>query len=80
MIEIDEGFSGPDLRSKFFAGHQFARAVQQCGEYLYRLALQAELNAMLAQFGGSHIQLKTIKTQETRGWSRYRHTNSAMGN
>jgi hypothetical protein len=75
MVKIDKGFSRPDLRSKFFAGHQFARSIQQSRQYLYGLALQAQLNASLSQFSGPNVELKTVKPQNPRSWSRSQHTN-----
>lgn len=73
VIEVDEGFGGPDLGAKLFACDQLARAVQQGGQYLNRLALQAEFDARLSEFGGANIEFKTIKPQDARGWSRCQH-------
>jgi hypothetical protein len=76
VVKIYKGFGRPDLRPKLFAGHELARAIQQGRQYLNRLALQAQFNASFSQFGGPNIELKTVKPQNARNWSRCQHTNS----
>jgi hypothetical protein len=76
MVKIDKGFSWPDLGSKFLAGDEFTRVIQQRGQYLDRLALQAQLDASLSQLAGPNIELKNIKPHDARGWDRCPHTNS----
>ena len=76
VVEVDKGFSRPDLGPKFLTGYQLAGTIQQCCQHLDRLALQAQLDAAFSQLGSSNIELKIIKPQKTRGWSRCQHPNS----
>ena len=50
VFEINEGILGPDLLSNFFAGHQFARTLQQHGEDSKGLTGQLDLHPLLTQF------------------------------
>jgi hypothetical protein len=76
VVKIDKGFRRPDLRLKFLAGHQFARAIQQGHQYLYRLTLQPQPDTRLAQLASPNIKLKTIEPQDARDWSRCQHSDS----
>ncbi len=67
MVEIDKGVGRPDLRPKFFAGHEIAGTLQQCRKHTQGLALQAQLYAAFPEFTGAQIQLKNVETQHARG-------------
>ena len=62
VIEIDEGFGGPDLGAKLLAGHELAGAVQQSCQDLNRLALQAELDAGLSQLGSPEHRAQSYQS------------------
>src|SRR5258708_18642215 len=58
MVEVHEGIGGPQFLAQIFAGHHFSMALQKHGQYLKRLFLQAELDAVLAEFASRKIKLE----------------------
>jgi len=64
VIEIDKGVVGPELGAEFVARHKIAGAFDQSGQYKKRLALEAKLDALLAEFSGAHVELKSGEAQD----------------
>ena len=58
VVEVDEGVGGPELLLQLFAGDDFSGALEQQGEDLERLALQAELDSALAQFACAEVEFE----------------------
>ncbi|HTB93950.1 MAG TPA: hypothetical protein VK728_14050 [Candidatus Sulfotelmatobacter sp.] len=76
MVEVDESVVRPYLRSKFVARHDIARAIQQGGKYLERLALQSELYSVFPEFTRAGIQFEEVETKQPRGWCGRSHSES----
>ena len=66
-IEIHKRVGWPELFSQLFAGHHFSGMFQKEGEYLKRLLLQLDPNAVFPQFGGAQVNLKNSKTSGSEG-------------
>jgi hypothetical protein len=55
VVEVYKGVSRPELIAQFLSRDQVAVGLQQDGQHLQRLALEAKLYAAFAQFAGAHI-------------------------
>jgi len=73
MLEIDEclTLTGSQLLLNLFAGDEFARPLQQHGEYLDRMALYLQLEVMLVEFAGMNIQHKRPEVHPLFGNKRH---------
>ena len=58
MVEVDEGVGGPEFLLQFFAGDDFSGALEQQGEHLEGLTLQAKLDSALAQFACAEVEFE----------------------
>ncbi len=67
MVEIDEGVGGPEFLAQIIASDHVASALQEQGEHLERLILQAELGAVLAQLAGGEVELEDAKAGDSAG-------------
>jgi len=61
VLEIDEGILRPELLPDLFAGHQFARALQQHGQDLEGLTMKLDFQSLLAQFSSAKVNFKDTK-------------------
>ena len=55
VIEVDEGVRGPELLLQFFARDDIAGAVEENGQHLERLPLQAQFGSAFAEFAGAEV-------------------------
>ena len=67
MVEIHEGVGGPKFLAQFLARDHIAGALQQQGQHLERLLLQAKLRAVLAQFARGEVELEDSKPRDSAG-------------
>ncbi|HWI69760.1 MAG TPA: hypothetical protein VNS88_15530, partial [Nitrospiraceae bacterium] len=66
MVEIDIGVGRPKVVAQFLPRDDLARAFKQLGEYLKRLLLQLDLDAIAAKLSGAQVELKHAKTAGRR--------------
>ncbi|MGB2836464.1 MAG: hypothetical protein WBC30_12625, partial [Candidatus Sulfotelmatobacter sp.] len=57
----------PEFLAQFLARHHIAGALQQQGQNLKRLLLQAKLGAVLAQFASGKIEFENTKPRDSAG-------------
>ncbi len=65
MVEIDIGVGRPKVVAQS-PRDDLARAFKQFGEYLKRLLLQLDLDAIAAKLSGAQVELKHAKTAGRR--------------
>ena len=65
VVEIDECIRRPKLLLQLFSRDYFARALQQQGEYLKGLTLQAQLHSILAEFTGAEVKFENAKASDS---------------
>src|ERR1017187_5028346 len=65
VVEVDKSVGGPELLLQLFARDHFTRPLQQQGQHLERLPLQAQHHAALAQFACAEIELKLPKARDS---------------
>ncbi len=63
MVEIHESVRGPKLFLEFLTSYDIAGVLKQQGQDLERLLLNANSQAMLAQFASPKIKLENPKTE-----------------
>jgi hypothetical protein len=68
MVEIYEGVGGPQLLAKLVACDYFSGTLQQQGEHLEGLFLQAQLRAILAQFACCEVELEQAEARDSAGF------------
>jgi hypothetical protein len=61
MFEIDKGVIGPETLSEFFSGNDRSGLFQERSEYLKRLRLQSNPNAVFPQHGFIKVDLERAK-------------------
>src|SRR5207253_4062829 len=66
LLKINKGIFRPDFLAQLFPSHQLARAFQQQGTDLKRLALQGHLDPILVQFPGLKVRFKDSETNNLR--------------
>ena len=66
MVEIDKRVGRPQTGSKFLAGDDFTRPLQQKGDDLERLFLKSYLGPVAAQFASPQIDLKDSEAYNLR--------------
>src|SRR5262249_55592341 len=57
-VEVHEGIRGPEFLTEFLASDQVTGTFEQMGEYLERLVLQLQANAVLPQFTRTQVHIK----------------------
>lgn len=67
VVEIDEGVSRPQLIAQFLSRDQVAGGLQQNGQPLQRLTLEAKLYDAFAQVAGAPIQLEIVEAVNRGG-------------
>src|SRR5579863_4403702 len=65
VIEIDEGIGGPEFLADFFAGDDVAWALEEQGQDLKGLVLQAELRPVLAQLAGGQVKFEDAEADDS---------------
>jgi hypothetical protein len=73
VVEIHEGVGRPELRPKFFAGHDIAGTLEQYRQHLQRLPSQPQLYTVLAQLARAVIEFKNVEPKDWGGCGRRRH-------
>src|SRR4029077_4853181 len=66
VVEIDKCVGTPEFLLKFLASDQFAGTFEQHCQHLKWLALKNKSLAVVAQFGGSQIELELAQTNLAR--------------
>jgi hypothetical protein len=68
MVEIDESVGRPNLGAQLLASDHIAGAIQNSGQHLQRLALQAQPYTVFPQLTGANIQFEVFEAQYARAW------------
>jgi hypothetical protein len=64
----------PEYRAQFFSAYDFAVVLNQFEEYLVGLILKPEFRTVLAQLGGSQIELEYSEAADGSVPGRHNHT------
>ena len=64
----------PEYRAQFFPAYDFAGVLKQLEEYLVGLILKPQFHTVLAQLGGSQIELEYSKAADGGVLGRHNHT------
>ena len=64
VVEVDEGVGGPELLLQLFARDDVSGMIEEQSEHLEGLALQAQLDATLAQFSRAEVELEDSETRD----------------
>jgi hypothetical protein len=67
VVEIHEGVGWPQLLAQLFARDHLAGALEQQGQHLKGLLLQAQLRTILAQLARGEVQLEDSKPHKSAG-------------
>jgi hypothetical protein len=61
-IKINDSTVGPKPADQFFAGYDLSGVLEQSREYLKRLLLESQPNAVLAQFSAANVHLESAES------------------
>ena len=73
VVEVDKGVGRPEQVAQLFAGDHGAGAFEKYGEHLEGLPLQAEFDAVFAQFARTEIEFKDAEARDAGSVLRKRH-------